>query len=63
MFLEENAKIREAVMNLDFYTTTPKELRKTFDDMEKSLFSLNGKIMKKNRELNAKKNALSSSFV
>lgn len=63
IFLQENAKIREAVMNLDFNTITPKELRKTFDDMEKSLFSLNGKIIAKNRELNAKKNALSSSLV
>ena len=50
-------------MNLDVNTTTPKELRKTFDDMEKSLFSLNGKIIAKTRELNAKKNALSSSLV
>lgn len=63
MFLEKNAKIREAVMNLDVNTTTPKELRKTFDDMEKSLFSLSGKILTKTRELNAKKNALSSSLV
>lgn len=63
MFLEENAKIREDVMNLDFNTTTPKELRKTFNDMEKSLFSLNRKIIAKTHELNAKKNALYSSFV
>lgn len=63
MFLEENSKIRETVMSIDFNTTAQKELRKTFDDMEKSLFSLNGKIIAKTRELNAKKNALSSSFV
>ncbi|NLK71953.1 MAG: hypothetical protein GX285_02895 [Clostridiales bacterium] len=63
IFLEENAKIREAVMNLDFNTTTQKELRKTFDAIEKSLFALNRKIIAKTRELNAKKNALSSSFV
>lgn len=63
VFLKENENIRESVINLDFTTVTQKELRETFYNMEKSLFSLNAKIIAKTRELNAKKNALSTSFV
>lgn len=63
VFLKENENIRECVINLDFTTVTQKELRETFYNMEKSLFSLNAKIIAKTRELNAKKNAISTSFV
>lgn len=63
VFLKENENIRESVINLDFTTVTQRELRETFYNMEKSLFSLNAKIIAKTRELNAKKNALSTSFV
>lgn len=62
-FLKKNEKIREIVLDINSATITQQELRKIFNDMENSLFELNGRAISKIKELEAKKKVLSSSLI
>lgn len=63
VFLKKNEEIRENVLDINGSTITQTELRRIFEEMENSLFELNGKTIDKIKELEAKKKALSSSLI
>ena len=61
--MEQNNDLRDTIMGMDLSKTSKNDLRKLFNEMEKSLSSLNSSVLSKRRELDAKKNALSSSVI
>lgn len=61
--MEQNNDLRDTIIGMDLSKTTKNDLRKLFNEMEKSLSSLNSSVLSKRRELDAKKNALSSSVI
>lgn len=61
--MEQNNDLRDIIIGVDLSKITKDNLRKLFNEMEKSLSFLNSNVLSKKRELVAKKNALSSSVI
>ena len=61
--MEQNNDLRDIIIGMDLSKITKDNLRKLFNEMEKSLSFLNSNVLSKKRELVAKKNALSSSVI
>lgn len=60
---ENNEKLREQIMILDVKNVTNKELEKLFENMDRQLNMLNGKILKHIINLKARKKAINISFM
>ena len=56
-------KIREEILGLDVDCVTKKQIRILFENMERPLFLLNGRILAKTKELEAKKNIINKFIV
>lgn len=60
---ENNEKLREQIMALDVSNVKNSELRNMFEDMDRHLNTLNGKIIKHITHLKARKKAVNISFM
>lgn len=61
--MEQNNDLKNIIIGMDLSKITKDDLRKLFNEMEKSLSSLNSNVLSKKRELEDKRNALSSSVI
>lgn len=60
---KNNDKLREQIMLLDIKNVTNNELRNLFEDMDRQLKILNGKILKHITNLKTRKKAINISFM
>ena len=60
---KENSTLREKIMVLEVSNITSKELRILFENMDKQLFILNGKILKQITNLEARRKAINVSLM